>query len=230
VLYRIGLEDIEPDHWVAWVFALPGCYSAAVTPDDAIAAAPKAIVKYMKWLERLGHDVLGADQAIEIEVAEVFHSFLVDGEYRVNAFFEADRSPLTQQEVEHASWLLGRSREELLVGVGPFITVPSTVVDPTDVQDSIRVILAHVAGAERWYFQNLGLPQTSLSEDPLAALQRVRAQSRAWLASLVGDDRICTVKEEPWSARKALRRTLWHERDHLEQIKSIIQKPRLSST
>jgi predicted RNase H-like HicB family nuclease len=224
VLYQIGLEDVEPDHWVAWVFALPGCYTSAASPAEAVATTPTAIAGHKLWLERQGHGVQGADQAVEIELVEVFHSFLVDGDYRVNAFFEEDRPPLTRDEVEHASWLLARSREELLASARPVIlTQPGDAV-PIDVHESIRAILAHVAGAERWYFQNLSLGQPSLVDDPLVALDQVRAQTRACVAALVGDGRICVVRGEQWSARKALRRTLWHERDHVRQIKSVIRQ------
>jgi hypothetical protein len=26
---RIAVEDIEPNHWIAWAFDLPACYSSA---------------------------------------------------------------------------------------------------------------------------------------------------------------------------------------------------------
>jgi hypothetical protein len=46
----------------------------------------------------------------------------------------------------------------------------------------------------------------------------VREQFAEVLPKLVGDERIVTRVSEPWSARKILRRALWHERDHTQQI------------
>ncbi len=38
--YRIAVEDMEPDHWIAWVLDLPGCYSSAKTSSKAISQVP----------------------------------------------------------------------------------------------------------------------------------------------------------------------------------------------
>jgi hypothetical protein len=40
------------------------------------------------------------------------------------------------------------------------------------------------------------------------------SEERKQLPSRAGDDRITTDHDEPWSARKIRRRTLWHVRDH----------------
>ncbi len=60
--------------------------------------------------------------------------------------------------------------------------------------------------------------------DPLAKLEKARAQTRARLPELVGAAQIVERVGERWSARKVLRRTLWHERDHTQHIAKLIRE------
>ncbi|MEK7327889.1 MAG: hypothetical protein AAB217_21800 [Chloroflexota bacterium] len=55
----------------------------------------------------------------------------------------------------------------------------------------------------------------------MTKLEQVRAHSRACLPKLISDTQIVTLVDEAWSARKVLRRTLWHERDHTRQIAKL---------
>lgn len=32
---RLAVEDIEPNHWVAWALDLPACYSSTATASAA---------------------------------------------------------------------------------------------------------------------------------------------------------------------------------------------------
>jgi hypothetical protein len=59
--YHLGVEDIEPDHRVAWVFELPGCFASARTQTEAVAAAPARIAAYFRWLAMYGHSMPGVD-------------------------------------------------------------------------------------------------------------------------------------------------------------------------
>lgn len=87
---------------------------------------------------------------------------------------------------------------------------------------SVGGILDHTAIAEWWYFDRLDMGLVSswreLPAEPLVKLDQVRAHSRACLPKLIGDTRIVTLVDEQWSARKILRRAIWHERDHTRQI------------
>jgi hypothetical protein len=51
----------------------------------------------------------------------------------------------------------------------------------------------------------------------------VRAHLVKTLPDLVGSRRVLGVDGEFWSPRKMLRRALWHERDHREHIRKILQ-------
>jgi uncharacterized damage-inducible protein DinB len=223
---RLAVEDVEPNHWIAWALNLPACYSSATTIADAVAHAPQKIKEYFSWL--LGHDrsVLIINEPIKVEVVETFHSFASseDPDYIVNAFFEDDRRPLEYWEVEIALRLLDWTRQDLLGVIHSTTKDQLTIAILGEVRGSITGILNHVAIAENWYFNQLGygIEQAQLPGDPLEMLKVVRANTREHLVKLIGDERITKNCDELWSARKIVRRTLWHERDHTQQSRQLL--------
>jgi predicted RNase H-like HicB family nuclease/uncharacterized damage-inducible protein DinB len=219
MLYRIGVEDIEPNHWVAWVFDLFGCYSKARTRDEAIANAPRIIAEYFAWLSRHGREVL-PPESIEVEVSESWDSFICEGDYIVNAFFEDDRRPLSDNEIDYVLELLEYTRQDLLRVINPLSSEQLDKPIRDELQGSIRGILEHIAYAERWYFDRLGLafPREEMPDDVMDMLEKVRTYTVHKLPELAGDTRITERISERWSARKLVRRTLWHERTHTRQI------------
>src|SRR4051812_3642497 len=110
--YHLGVEEIEPYRWLAWVLDLPGCFAAADSEADAVAAAPAAIRAYFAWLTRHGAPVAPADE-VAVKVAEVFHGYIGEGDYWVNALFAHDRRPLSPADVDRGLRLLAYSRQDL---------------------------------------------------------------------------------------------------------------------
>ena len=49
----------------------------------------------------------------------------------------------------------------------------------------------------------------------------MRDNTRKQLWRLVGEEMITENYDELWSARKILRRTIWHDRDHTRQIEKL---------
>jgi len=223
---RLAVEEVEPNHWIAWALDLPACYSSATTMAEAVAHAPQKIEEYFSWL--LGHDRLVPiiNDPIEVEVVETFHSFVSseDPDYIVNAFFEDDRRPLEYWDVEIALRLLDWTRQDLLGVIHSTTKDQLTKVILGEVRGSITGILNHIALAENWYFNQLGygIEQAQLPSDPLEMLKVVRANTREHMVKLLGDDRITKNCDELWSARKIVRRTLWHERDHTQQSRQLL--------
>lgn len=212
MLYEIGVEDIEPNHWIAWVFGLPGCFASAATREAVLTQVPEAIAAYAAWRTERGRPVPRGAEGATLHVAELFRAYPSEGDYLVNAFFAHDRRPLTPAEVEDGLWLLGETRRDLLAAATPGDDASELACD---------TVLRHLAGAERWYFEQLGFAQPRPPEVATRAIVQVRERSRAWLAELAGDERISEEQGERWSARKVLRRTLWHERTHTLQIRRL---------
>jgi predicted RNase H-like HicB family nuclease len=223
--YRLAIEEIEPGHWLAWVLDLPGCYSAAATQAAAIDQAPASIARYHACLAEHDSSLAVPNGPIETEVAETFAAFASarDPEYRVNAFFEDDRRPLGYWDVVVAQRLLDRSRAAFLRALDGLGDQQLQRAQPGTASDSIAGIVAHVAGAENWYVWRLGLglPRASPPAPPLRRLEAVRENAKRQLWTLIGDTRIVEHYDEHWSARKLVRRALWHESDHRQQIERL---------
>ncbi len=224
--YRLAVEDMEPNHWIAWVLDLPACFSSAQTQTDAVAHAPKHIAEYYSWLSSHDSSLPVINEPIEVEVVDTFHSFASgeDPEYFVNAFFEDDRRPLNYWDIEVALRLLQWTRQDLLKVMQPITQEQFSKLIVGELRGSIAGLLKHVAGAENWYFDqlDLGLNRAQLPDDPLDMLKVVRANTRAHLVKLIVDERITKERDELWSARKVVRRTLWHERDHIQHIAQLL--------
>jgi len=226
--YRLAVEDIESGHWVAWVLDLPGCYNSAPTESAAVAGALERIADYYAWLSARDSALPVITGPFEAKVVETSYSFASAEypEYIVNAFFDDDRRPLGYWDIEVALRLLEWTRQDLLHVAQPIPPERLTEPLPGEVQGSLAGILKHVAGAENWYLSklDLALDRAQLADDPFEMLRTVRAHTRAQLLRLAGDDRITNHYDELWSARKVLRRTLWHERDHTQHIAGLLAK------
>jgi predicted RNase H-like HicB family nuclease len=218
--YYLGVEEIEPEHWLAWVFDMPGCFSRARSQSAVIAEAPEAIADYLDWLEGYSYSGQRDVSNMEVEVAETFDWFVTGNDYRVNAFFEDDRRLLTSDDSYHAAWLLECSRKDLMSVVQPLTAKQLNRPIEGEVRHSIRGVLMHIAGAEHWYFESLHLAfdRSEMPSDVFRSLSKVRAQTVDLLDDLVGNAAIGERKGELWSARKIVRRALWHERAHTRQI------------
>jgi uncharacterized damage-inducible protein DinB len=155
-------------------------------------------------------------------VSEVVRAWRYEDDYEVNAFFAADRPPLLADEMPEYERLLTATRQEL-----------EQVLDGLSEDDLHREIsgeewpivgiLNHVALAEQWYFDRMGiaLPTRELPTDPLDRLVKVRSHTLANLSKLATRIGVVALSGETWSARKVMRRTLWHERDHTDHISKL---------
>jgi predicted RNase H-like HicB family nuclease len=214
--YRIGVEHAEPGKWVAYVFDLPGCFDSGSSSAEATARILEVIQAYFAWRRRHG-DVSKPPDDFGAEITEVLDT---DGRLRTTslgvvhdvwAFFDDDRRQLANTEAEDVSRLLAYSRMDLLA------SVPSALTEETG------KILLHVGSAEWWYLDRLGLasPKAELSDDVMHRLDQVRSTTRQILPGLVGRDEIVERDGETWSARKFVRRVIWHERDHTQHLASL---------
>jgi hypothetical protein len=229
MVYRLGVEDIAPNHWIAWALDLPACYSSAKNADDAVSGAPLRIAEYFHWIRMRDPLLPLPPEKIGVEVVERFPSrpSRADPAYIVNAFFENDRRPLTYWDIATARRLLEWTHQDLLKVIAPLHIPRERKTIPLDMRGVISDIVRHVAGAENWYFGQMGLAaeKASLPDNPVGMLERVRKNTIDRLWDLMADVRITEDRDEIWSSRKILRRTLWHERDHTQHIRQLLDNP-----
>lgn len=226
MLYRLAVEDMEPNHWIAWALDLPGCFSSAQTQGDAAARAPGRIADYYAWLASHDSSLPLVPEPAGVQVVETFRAFASKEapEYLVNAFFEDDRRLLSYWDIVTALRLLDWSRQDLLNLTQALPQDQLRAKIGGDYLGSVAELLIHIAAGENWYYNHfgLGLPWAQLAQDPFERVQQVRANTRAVLPKLIASDRIVEAENETWSARKILRRTLWHERDHTLHITQLL--------
>jgi hypothetical protein len=232
--YSVGVEHFAPDHWVAYVFALPGCFSSGETEEQALSYVPQDVKNWFSWISsHAGTEDEGAydfpPAAYQIGSVESFYAYPAaeDPEYIVNAFFEDDTQPLMLADIQDGLQMLEYTREDLLAVVKDLSPeILNKTMPDNDRFGSIMGILKHVAVVEWWYCNRMGLADfdwSALPEDPFRALEVIRANTVLRLPELVGDPHIIELVGERWSGRKILRRALWHERDHTQHILKLLK-------
>jgi predicted RNase H-like HicB family nuclease len=210
------------------VFGLLGCVAVGPTTEEALAATPDAIRTYLRFLRRIGEPV-HPGAPFEVRVAE----HVTEGEWLGNGspyvLFGPDLEPVSAGEIETllgrfhglqeelAAWTAARSDDEL-------------DAPPADGGRTARAIILHVLGPIGPYLAaalggapgfsrvvtaaergELGLSEALRLVDGMAA-ERVRAttpEERSTVRVRERDQR---------TLRKALRRMLEHDWEHLAEL------------
>lgn len=222
-----GLENGSENRSIAWVFAYPGCFAYGKDGSEAILNLPQALIRYAAWhRSHTAHSWVDLGN-FDLRLAEVFEVYTIDENfnlasagYEVNAFFRDDWKPLTRLEIRRGLEMLSWSRQDLLA-LAAALTAEQLDEQRPGERWSIRGILGHIAGAENWYLDRLGLAIKTPPEDAFERLRAVREHFEQMLPTLEGVTRVEGKKGEIWSPRKILRRALWHELDHIEHIRKL---------
>jgi len=218
--FHLGIEDIEPGNWVAWVFEFPGCYSRGATREDAIRLAPDAIRELLARLKNVGFSTYDSSIPFRISIQEEFRAYSTPPDYLINAFFLNDQIPLIESDIQYGQVVLNMNRGELLESVGELSKERLDQTITGEVQKNISGILRHIGTAEWWYWDRLGMafPRAERPEQLFELLRLVRAFTLRNLPDLAGKIQTRVCSGELWSPRKLLRRAIWHERIHTLQI------------
>ena len=226
---RIGLENGDENRSVAWALDFPGCFAYGADSSEALVRVVPAYLAYRSWIRHHGGlPGLPEDRELDVKLVESWNVYWIDEDfekgpgkpYAVNAWFHEDWKPLTRAEGRRAAALLQWAREDLLAALAGLTAAELDAERPGE-RWSIRGIARHVANAEWWYLERLGLAgveRAALPEDVLERLGVVRARLLHVLPDLEGLDLVVGRNGEFWSPRKLIRRALWHERDHTDHI------------
>lgn len=229
-MFRVGLENNTEGRSLAWVLGHPGCFAFGADGPAALEAVPGAIRDYRRWIsEHSSHSWLDGDE-VGFILEETFECFTINDDfeldregYEVNAWFLHDWKPLTGDDIQRGLLLLAWGREQLLNIVGSLTTEVLDRSYPGE-RWSIRGILNHIAVAEWWYQDRLGLvfPRQELPHDPFESLEKGRRALLIVLSGLEGSIQVVGFDGEFWSPRKLLRRAVWHEYDHIDHIRKLL--------
>jgi predicted RNase H-like HicB family nuclease len=218
--YSLTLERGTDGSYLVWVHELPGCFARAGTREAVASVATEAIARFREWLRRVGEAV--EDDEIEIVIAAEVES-PISADEDTEVLVEPDRRALTVADWERVErWLLA-SRVALLDALD--VAGADRLEEQVEGRDrTVRELLVHIAFVElmyaAWTF-DLGsrdgladfLAWTrGIASSRMAKLAE-RADASVTLAGWAGAPR-----PELWTARKALRRLIWHELLHLSEI------------
>jgi predicted RNase H-like HicB family nuclease/uncharacterized damage-inducible protein DinB len=237
VCYRVYLEIADDGRCLAHVPALPGCIVLASTRAEALERLPEAIRDHHAWLRRHGEDAPLPDEPVTFEIAgESVGSGPFDPGDPA-ALLPPDRDPLGCEEMEQLFRLMAHSRTDLLMLVEG---LSDELLDwqPAPEAFTLRSLLRHIGNVEEWYVSRLVSPETlppEWEEDerlPLFEfLEMERRTVVARLRQLSAEERSAVYHptswtdhpDEAWTARKALRRAVEHERQHATQARRILR-------
>jgi hypothetical protein len=233
MIFRIGIENNNDDRTIAWALEHPGCFAYGQDSEEAQKNFLTSAREYRAWIA--GHEEPWLDEGVDVKVEEIFDAYFITpafergergrGTYMVESFFLYDWKPLLPHEIERALKLLAWSRADLMRVVSKLGAEIRSRTYPNERWD-IDGILGHIAGGEWFYQERIGYPfpeqEEALPGDPFERLQVVREHFNSLLPKLDGVERVVGLEGEVWSPRKALRRALWHERDHTEHIRKLL--------
>lgn len=226
MLIRVGMEEDPGNRYTAWALDFPGCFAYGTDQAAALLALPRNLLEFDYWIRLHTDQPWFQLDGMDIHVDETFTVTRVDfqgEEFEINAFFKDDLRPLTSQEVDQALQVLGWQQEELLAGIEFLDKETLNRVEPGQ-RWSILGIVRHVAFAELWYMQNLDIvtPDIPRDTDPISSFEQSYKALIDALPNLIGDTKLTENAQERWSARKLVRRTLWHRRDHIDHIRQLL--------
>lgn len=229
--YSVTLERSEPDVHLAWVHELPGCVAYGATRDEALARVPQAIEQFRGWLraagEKLPAEDIHVDQVALSVVGEAGRAEQTS-EGPDGVLLTWDEEPLAPEEWTRIERWLQQSRRELL---DVLEQMPEDQLG-TAARDGARTIwqqLRHIATVEFMYalwtfdFRTKRDLRALLEWTRQMAFGRMRALAEQRDRQLTYADWAGTGHPEPWSARKAARRLVYHELWHLRSIRRLLQ-------
>jgi predicted RNase H-like HicB family nuclease len=221
--YSITLERGANGTYLAWVDDLPGCAVRAPSRAEVLEKLPGAINEFVAWTGQ------AAPEAVEIEVVEEVES-AIEADEDTEVLISADRAALTEQDWSQLRESLAKSRSEL-VALLAGLADDELESKREESERTVREEIEHVAFVElmyaMWTFDlrsREGLAEflswtRKVSEERMQQLAAQGATDLTW-AEWAGAPR-----PEPWTARKAARRLLWHELLHLRALGGLGRRP-----
>ena len=230
---RIGMENNFDGRSLAWALDYPGCFAYGADQAEALIKLPRALLKYENWIKGYTAQPWVQFDDFDLRVVDSFTTFRIDEDYKlapegqgyeINAWFLDDWRPLTDVEIERDLLIFQWQRDELLAGLSTLSTEILEKQRPGE-RWNILGIAKHIANAELWYLSRMGLTtltRKDLLPDPKTRLEQTAAQVKTVFPKFADTVKVIGIDREFWSYRKILRRTPWHQRDHIDHIKSLV--------
>jgi predicted RNase H-like HicB family nuclease len=219
--YDITLERGSDGTYLGWVNDLPGCALRGSSRDDVVRRLPAAIAEFLAWTGAT--DVAPPAVAVVDEIDS-----MIKADEDTEALLAVDRDPLTEERWAEAERWLQRSREEL-IGLLDRLTDEELGSRREGSSRSVREEIEHLAFVELMYVAWTFDLQSRAGLAEFLGWTRAVAGER--MTALAGDHNADLTsarwggapRPEPWTARKAARRLVWHELLHLRAIERFVE-------
>ena len=223
--WDIYLEVDDEGRCIGHVAALPGCFARAASRDAVERQLPDAIRRYLDWLDAHDEPAPRWNDGDSVRVVGMTEGVGPFDPGDAAMLLPDERLPLTDEDLERSLRIAGHSRAELLELVAD---LDDAALDwkPHAEEMTIREILRHVGNAEdlppEWDDDDQ-LPLFAFLEiERRTVFEQLRSLPESARAEVFHPSVWTRHPEEPWTARKALRRMLEHEREHLGHIRAIL--------
>lgn len=221
--YSITLERGANGTYLAWVDDLPGCAVRAPSRAEVLEKLPGAINEFVAWTGQ------AAPEAVEIDVVEEVES-AIEADEDTEVLISADRAALTEEDWSQLRESLAKSRSEL-VALLAGLADDELESKREESERTVREEIEHVAFVElmysMWTFDlrsREGLAEF-LSWTRKVSEERMQQLAAQGTTDLTWAEWAGAPRPEPWTARKAARRLLWHELLHLRALEGLGRRP-----
>jgi predicted RNase H-like HicB family nuclease len=219
------------------VLDLLGCIATGPTTEAALDATPDAIRAYLRFLARHG-EAVDPDATIETRVAEhITEPGTFIGQGSPYLTFEPDLEPVSECEIETFLARFHSMREEIALWVAG-LTEAELGAKPRDGGRPARAIVLHVMSVGGYLSAALGgapgfgsvAGKAERGEIGLAdALRTIDVMAGERVRAATPEQRAAVVQrpKDVRTLRKALRRTLEHDWEHLAELSRRPGGPKL---
>ena len=232
-IVKVWAEANERGEIILFAFAYPGACGWGPSWVSAAQKLQQDVLLTEQWMSGHGFCCDRADG--DLQVVESVGATGKPRECDSEAFFVWDKEAFEDLMLDESAELLSASRSDLLDLVRG---LSDDVIDRrlVDGKRTIREILDHIAIAEWWYTTRIA-PDPSVvrswkdfGQDAFMRLQGIRdmfVNDFSHTLRQMSDVDRCRIFQrngERWTAKKVLRRAVWHELLHLKQLRRLIPK------
>ena len=197
-----------------YALELPGAYVRGKTLEQAREKFGAEARSWLRWAEGT---ILPAEEAVQVEIAEKKKSALQVCDADSDMIFASERMPFAPGEY-------GRMKRLAIASAAGFEKLYGSIADQDrplrperetfygSIPRTAREMYLHTNGVTAYYFREVGIKAENLPEmtkGRIAGLKLLE-QTPDFLENPV----FVGSYEDEWSAKKMLRRFIWHDRIH----------------
>ncbi len=232
-IVKVWTEANERGETILFAFAYPGACGWGPSWVSAAQKLQQDVFRTELWMS--GHGFRCDKSDGDLQIVESVKATGKPLECDSEAFFVWDKEAFEDLMLDESAELLSASRNDLLELVQD---LSDDVLDRrfVDGKRTVREILDHIAIAEWWYTTRIApdpsavRPWKDFGQDAFMRLQGIRAMfandfsHRLRRMSEADRCRIFQRNGEQWTAKKVLRRAVWHELLHIKQLRRLLPK------